>query len=76
MPKPAARVNAFLFQKDNYNARQHNNFDVYYIHPFYFTVSDYAFPAVITSFWRAFCLVHHLGVYLFCYPHRLSLIHI
>lgn len=68
--QPAARVNAFLFQKDNYNARQHNNFDVYYIHPFYFTVSDYAFPAVITSFWRAFCLVHHLGVYLFCYPHR------
>ncbi|ESG76264.1 putative DMT superfamily transporter inner membrane protein [Salmonella enterica subsp. enterica serovar Kentucky str. ATCC 9263] len=64
MPKPAARVNAFLFQKDNYNARQHNNFDVYYIHPFYFTVSDYAFPAVITSF-GALLPCTSLGVYLF-----------
>ncbi|AGR59323.1 hypothetical protein A464_2138 [Salmonella bongori N268-08] len=36
MPKPMAPVNAFFRKKDNYNARQHNNFNVNYIHPFYF----------------------------------------
>lgn len=36
-------------------------------HLFISTVRDYAFPPVVTAFWRAVCVVYHLGLNLFCH---------
>lgn len=63
----ASQVNIFLTIKCNYISRQQNDFHVYYEPPFISTVRDYAFPPVITAFWRAVCVVYHLGLNLFCH---------
>ena len=36
-------------------------------HLFISAVRDYAFPPVVTAFWRAVCVVYHLGLNLFCH---------
>lgn len=36
-------------------------------HLFISTVRDYAFPPVVTAFWRAVCVVYHLRTSLFCH---------
>ncbi len=41
--------------------RQQNDFHVYYEPPFYFRREDYAFPPVVTAFWRVVCVVYHWG---------------